>query len=71
MEKHPLFWGMVGQVYCQLVGTAMWTKMAPSYANLFMDRFERGFLDSEPTRLLVWLRYIDDIFVSGLTPDNP
>ena len=28
------------QVYSQLVGTAMGTKMAPSYANLFMDRFE-------------------------------
>ena len=43
------------QVYSQLVGTAMGTKMAPSYANLFMDRFERGFLDSEPTRPLAWL----------------
>ena len=50
------------QVYSQLVETAMGTKMAPSYANLFMDRFERSFLDSEPTRPLVWLRYIDDIF---------
>ena len=40
----------------------MGTKMAPNYANLFMDRFEQGFLDSEPTRPLVWLRYIDDIF---------
>ena len=40
----------------------MGSKMAPSYANLFMDRFERGFLDSEPTRPLVWLRYIDEIF---------
>ena len=32
------------QVYSQLVGTAMGTKMALSYANLFMDRFERSFL---------------------------
>ena len=40
----------------------MGTKMAPRYANLFMDRFERGFPDSETTRPLVWLRYIDDIF---------
>jgi hypothetical protein len=29
-----------GQIYEQIQGTAMGTKMAPSYANLFMDRFE-------------------------------
>ena len=33
-----------GQIYQQIQGTAMGTKMAPSYANLFMDRFERAFL---------------------------
>ena len=35
--------------------------MAPSYANLFMDRFERAFLAQEPIQPLVWKRYIDDI----------
>ena len=39
----------------------MGTKMAPSYANLFMDRFERAFLAQEPILPLVWKRYIDDI----------
>ena len=50
-----------GQIYEQIQGTAMGTKMAPSYANLFMDRFERAFLAQVPTQLLVWKRYIDDI----------
>ena len=35
--------------------------MAPSYANLFMDRFERAFLAQEPIQPLIWKRYIDDI----------
>ena len=39
----------------------MGTRMAPSYANLFMDRFERAFLAQEPLQPLVWKRYIDDI----------
>ena len=39
----------------------MGTRMAPSYANLFMDRFERSFLAQEPILPLVWKSYIDDI----------
>ena len=50
-----------GQMYEQIQGTAMGTKMAPSYANLFMDRFERAFLAQEPIQPLVWKRYIDGI----------
>ena len=48
-------------MYEQIQGTAMGTKMAPSYANLFMDRLERAFLAQEPIQPLVWKRYIDDI----------
>ena len=50
-----------GQMYEQIQGTAMGTKMAPSYANLFMDRLERAYLAQEPIQPLVWKRYIDDI----------
>ena len=50
-----------GQAYQQIQGMAMGTRMAPSYANLFMDRFERAFLAQEPIQPLVWKRYIDDI----------
>ena len=50
-----------GKMYEQIQGTAMGTKIAPSYANLFMDKFERAFLAQEPIQPLVWKRYIDDI----------
>ena len=39
----------------------MGTRMGPSYANLFMDRFERSFLAQEPILPLVWKRYIGNI----------
>ena len=43
-------------------GTAIGTKMAPSYAIIFMAALEEGFLNSVQDKPLVWLRYIDDIF---------
>ena len=51
------------QHYLQIYGTAMGTRMAPSYANLFMAKLERSLL-SRPTtsKPLVWWRYIDEIF---------
>ena len=41
----------------------MGTKMAPSYANIFMHEIEQGFLQTQTIKPLVWKRYIDDIFV--------
>ena len=41
----------------------MGTRMAPSYANLFMAFLEHKLLQSWPRKPLVWLRYIDDIFI--------
>ena len=40
----------------------MGTKMAPSYANLFMGYVEKELLERYPKKPLVWFRYIDDIF---------
>ena len=48
-------------IYQQIQGTAMGTKMAPSYANIFMDSLERQFLESEPLQLALWKCYINDI----------
>jgi hypothetical protein len=45
----------------QINGTAMGTKMSPSYANIFMRRLERRFLYYSPTKPLSWLLFIDDI----------
>ena len=49
--------------YLQTLGTAIGTKMAPSYANLFMDRLERRLLSQAQVKPYIWLRYIDDVFM--------
>ena len=41
----------------------MGTKMAPSYANLFLGYFEANALENAPFQPHTWLRYIDDIFM--------
>ncbi|XP_041472560.1 uncharacterized protein LOC121421825 [Lytechinus variegatus] len=50
------------QHYLQIFGTAMGTRMAPSFACLFMTKLEQQMLDSAPCRPWIWWRYIDDIF---------
>ena len=37
--------------------------MAPSYANIFMDRMERSSIENAEVKQRIWGRYIDDIFV--------
>lgn len=49
------------RIYHQIQGTAMGTKMAPSYANIFMAELEEKLLDKYPIKPLLWKRYIDDI----------
>ena len=40
----------------------MGTKVAPSFANLFMGNFEENHVYNYFKKPLLWLRYIDDIF---------
>ena len=42
--------------------TVITTKFRPPYVNLFMDKFEASFLETQQLKSLLWLRYIDDIF---------
>ena len=51
-----------GQHYLQIGGTAMGTKVAPAYANLFMRDLEETLLENHEHKPTVWWRYIDDIF---------
>ena len=46
----------------QVAGTAIGTNFAPSYACIYMDEAETKFLKTKELQLLVWFRYIDDIF---------
>ena len=55
-----------GQHYLQVQGTAMGTKMAPAYANMFMGRLEKQLLMSVTLRPFSWLRFIDDIDMKWL-----
>ena len=49
------------KMYHQVQGTAMGTKMATSYANLFMAELEEKLLANYPIKPILWKRYIDDI----------
>ena len=37
--------------------------MAPSYSSLSMGKFEKDFLDSYDVQPLLWLRFLDDLFM--------
>ena len=58
--KHNYF-QFADKMYHQIQGTAMGTKMAPSYANIFMAQLEERLLANYPIKPLLWKRYIDDI----------
>ena len=49
--------------YLQKHGTAMRTRMAPSYANLFIGKFEQQAIDNSLLKPFIWWRLIDDIFM--------
>ena len=48
--------------YLQTHGTAMGTKMAVSFANIFMAKVETDIFSQSVTKPLVWKRFIDDVF---------
>ena len=51
-----------GKDFLQTHGTAMGTKTAVSFANIFMAKIETAIIDQHSTRPLLWKRYIDDVF---------
>ena len=54
---------MVNTSYRPLAPRWARTRMAPSYANLFMGKFEQLAIENAPLKPFVWWRYIDDIFM--------
>ena len=52
-----------GKFYLQRQGTAMGTKMAPAYANIFMGNLEPTLQAEGQKNILIWKRFIDDIFI--------
>ena len=51
-----------GRHYLQTHGTAMGTKTAVSFANIFMAKIETEILSKVVSKPTVWKRYIDDVF---------
>ena len=51
-----------GKHYLQTHGTAMGTKTAVSFANIFMAHIETTILSRTVFKPTIWKRYIDDIF---------
>ena len=49
-------------MYKQKIGTAIGTKFAPAYANLFMSSLEEELFSRYDAGPWVWYRYIDDVF---------
>ena len=49
---------------------AMGTKMAISFANIFMTKVETDILSHSVTKPLVWKRFIDDVFLPPLWDVN-
>lgn len=58
--KHNYF-QFADRMYHQIQGTAMGSKMAPSYANIFMAELEEKLIANYPKKPILWKRYIDDI----------
>ena len=52
----------VGKNYLQTHGTAMGTKMAVAFANIFMADIETKMISQSKTKPIEWKRFIDDIF---------
>ena len=52
-----------GETYLQICGTAMGRDYAPSFANIFMAKWEKEALDKCLLKPKVFLRYLDDIFI--------
>ena len=52
-----------GTYYKQIQGTAIGTKLAPAYANIFMGNLEQNNLSHAPLKSLFYKHYIDEILL--------
>ena len=53
----------LGKLFMQLFGVAMGSRVAPTYACIFMGWLEKKMLlDWTALKPILWKRYIDDIF---------
>ena len=56
------YFELSSKIYHQKLGTAIGTKFAPPYANLFMAVLEKRIFENSGYHPYLWLRFLDDIF---------
>ena len=54
------------KIFRQKLGTAIGTKFAPGFANIFMGYLEEKFLSTCKLKPWVWWRFLDDVFIIWL-----
>ena len=60
-----------GHFYKQTSGLSMGNNLSPILAIIYMFYIESQILSNNPSRFILWKRYIDDIFVVSVSPlDN-
>ena len=60
------FFEFNSDTFQQISGTDIGTKFALPYTCIYMNQVEQKFLATQINQPLIWLRYIDDIFLYGL-----
>ena len=53
------------KIFRQKLGTAIGTKFAPGFANIFMDHLEEIFLETCELKLWVWWRILQ-VYIHGI-----
>ena len=56
------------KIFRQKLGTAIGTKFAPGFANIFMGYLEEKFFSTCEFKPWVWWRFLDDVFIYGFIP---
>ena len=56
------YFELSSKIYHQKLGTAIGTKFAPPYANLFMTGLEKRIFENSGYHPYLWLRFLDNIF---------
>ena len=51
------------EMFSQLCGIAMGTKLAPALATIYIGDLEEEFIQSREDKPMIWARYIDDVFM--------